>query len=170
MDLNFTDKELYDGGIFIMLVGPPGSGKTKFARNVQRDYANFKIISPNDIRIDMFGEEYDAKNSIELYEKVYSDIELYLNEHYNIVYDSCNCRVAYRRKMVDFLKSTNLVKKLICVLFSLPKQKCLLNNANRPKKLRIPENIIENMWVTLKKHPPIIFEGYDVIFNAEGLH
>ena len=170
MDLNFTDQELYDGGIFIMLAGPPGSGKTQFARNIVRDYMNFEIVCPDDIRKGIYGDDYSESDSQVVYDKVYSVIDLYLADHYNIVYDASNCRPSYRRKMIDFLKTKDSISKLICVVFLTPVGKCLDNSHKRPEHLRIPDSVIENMWFSFKKHSPTILEGYDAIFNSKGLH
>lgn len=170
MDLNFTDQELFEGGIFIMLAGPPGSGKTQFARNIKRDYMNFKIVCPDDIRKELFGNEYDNTDSKMVYEKVYELTDLYLADHCNIVYDANNCRTSYRHEMIDFIKSKNSIEKLICVVFTTSLSKCLSCNNSRSEKLRIPDSIIKNMWFSFKKHSPTILEGYDAIFNMKGLH
>ena len=88
----FTKQELFDGGIFIMLVGPPGAGKTSYAKWLKKKYMNFEIISPDEIRKEMTGDECDQTNNTAVFDKVYSRICTYLAECYNVIYATSNCR------------------------------------------------------------------------------
>lgn len=165
MDFGFTKEELFNGGIFIMLVGPPGAGKTSYANKIKKKYMNFEIISPDEIRKELTGNANDQSRNQEVFDKVYSRIAAYLSEGYNVVYDATNCRTAYRTKVVDFC--SELATHMVCVIFTTSVSTCIQRNNERSRV--VPEDVIENMWFTLKKHPPTIYEGYDAIFRAKEL-
>ncbi len=163
MELGFTKQELFDGGIFIMLVGPPGAGKSEYAKKLKMKYMNFEIISPDDIREEITGDRTDQSRNVEVFEKVYRRIAFYLNEGYNIIYDATNCRSAYRFKVLDFCK--NITSHVVCIIFKTPLVTCLERNKNRDRY--VPDDVIETMYINLRNHPPTINEGYEAIFTNE---
>ena len=163
MDFGFTKQELFDGGIFIMLVGPPGAGKTSYAERLKKKYMNFEIISPDEIRKEMTGDEHDQSHNVEVFGKVYSRISTYLAEGYNVIYDATNCQSNYRTRILDYCSKD--AKIIFCINFTTSIAMCIDRNRSRSKP--VPEEIIENMWFSLKKNPPTIFEGYDAIFKEE---
>ena len=163
MQFGLTNKELFDGGILIVLVGPPGSGKSTIAKSIKEQYMNFEIICPDDIRKEITGDPKDQTKNTEVFNKVYSRLSYFLNEGYNVVYDATNCRSPYRYRVLDACKNT--AKKVICIMVTTPIRECLERNRTRCEN-HVPEDVIENMYFSLKKHPPTIFEGYDAIFKA----
>lgn len=157
----FSQQDLNSGGILLMLVGPPGSGKSTFA-NELKQAENWVVISPDDIRDELIDGEYDKTHNVMIFSRVYSELVENLDKGFNVVYDATNCRNVYRHKILDVVSGhTN---KIVCVVFTTSISDCLRHNAQRDRN--VPENVIERMYFTLKKHPPTIFEGYDAIVKA----
>lgn len=143
-----------------MLIGPPGSGKSTLAKRIRTEQMNFEIVCPDDIREELTGDATNQDHNVEVFTKVYSRLSTYLNEGYNVIYDATNCRSTYRHKIIDVARKANC-KKVICICMTTPIGDCLKRNHNRDRV--VPEKVIENMYFSLRKHPPTIFEGYDMI-------
>ena len=158
--MSFIEKlDLDNGGIFIMMVGPPGAGKTSISKELESKY-KFIRVCPDDIREEICGDASDQSNNDAVFTKVYSRISMFLNERYNVVYDATNCRTMYRAKILDTAK--NCADYILCLCSTTPIGECLERNKNQYRR-HVPEDVIERMYFTLKKHPPTIFEGYDAI-------
>lgn len=160
-----TNEEIFNGGNLLMLVGPPGSGKSTLAKQIRTEQMNFEIVCPDDIRKELTGNATNQDHNTEVFTKVYSRISTYLNEGYNVIYDATNCRSAYRHKIIDVSRKANC-KKIICICMTTPIGDCLEWNRDRDNDRVVPEKVIENMYFSLRKHPPMIFEGFDAIVKA----
>lgn len=148
-----------NGGTLVILVGPPGSGKSFFAEEIVKNVDNYIIVSPDKIREELFGDASDQSHNNELFSKVYDDIVSYLSQGYNVVYDATNCRTLYRTKVVDACK--DYTYRILCLVASTTLNDCFKRNESRDRY--VPEQVIERMYFTLRKHPPTTFEGYDII-------
>lgn len=160
MNFNFLEKEdLSNGGLLIILCGPPGSGKTTLANELTNSYENFVIISPDEIREELTGDSTDQSHNVLVFAKVYSRLIAFLEGGYNVIYDATNCRTAYRNKIVSVCKDS--AKKIFCFMATTSISDCLKYNESRNRI--VPEDVIEKMYFTFRKHPPVLFEGYDMI-------
>lgn len=148
-----------NGGTLIMLAGPPGSGKTTVAHKIVDTLDNYVIVSPDDIREDMFGSGYNQTQNDSVFNKVYSDLIKNLDAGYNVVYDATNCRSNYRTKIIDICRDHTY--RMICLISSKSLSQCVKQNESRNNS--VPEVMVESMYFTLRKHPPTIFEGFDLI-------
>ena len=163
MNLGLSKQEVFDGGILVMLVGPPGAGKSTIAENIKNEYMNFEIVCPDKVREEVTGDANNQSRNTEVFGKVYNKLIELLADGSNVIYDATNCRSIYRYKILDVCK--DYFKKVICVVVTTNIGDCLERNRTRYER-NVPEDVIENMYFTLKKHPPTIFEGYDAIFKA----
>ena len=153
------DDQIKLGSNFIILVGPPGSGKSSFAKEIADTDASWVIVSPDVIREEVNKDASDQSNSIEVFRIVYENLERYLDDGYNVIYDATNCRSIYRIKILNAIKK--YANKIVCLVSSASMSDCLAQNNKRSRV--VPEDVIERMYFTLKKHPPTLNEGYDII-------
>lgn len=159
MDTSFVNAlDLEQGSNFIILVGAPGAGKTTIADELVEKFGFVKIC-PDNIREEVSGNWMDQTQNDKVFAIVYSRIEEFLERGDNIVYDATNCRSAYRFKIINVCKP--YATSIICLCATTTIGECLSRNSKLIRS--VPENIIERMYFTLKKHPPTIFEGYDMI-------
>ena len=160
MDLSFLNTlDLKHGGILIIMVGPPGAGKTTIAEEIVDKFDNFVIVSPDKIREEITGDMNNQSQNEVVFGRVYGQLSAYLEDGRNVVYDATNCRSTYRHKIIDACKG--YAYKIICLMSTTPIAECVRRNDKRNQN--VPEAVIERMYFNLRKHPPIIFEGYDLI-------
>lgn len=150
-----------DEKTLVIMCGPPGSGKTTLAKRIADTRPNYYIISPDDIREELTGDPNDQSKNIEVFDKVYNRIGLYLDQGCNVIYDATNCRSNYRTRILD--ACANCSNKIIALVSTVPIYKCIQQNENRER--HVPEDIIEKMYFTLRKHPPTLFEGFDILIR-----
>lgn len=159
INMYLTPDEVKLGSNFIILVGPPGSGKSSFAEEIKKTDDSWIVVSPDKIRESINGDASDQKNNVEVFKVVYQNLEDYLSDGYNVVYDATNCRAVYRVKILNAIKK--YTNKCVCLVSSTSISECFERNAARNRV--VPEDVIERMYFTLKKHQPTLSEGYDVI-------
>lgn len=160
INLNFLNTlDLYHGGILVIMVGPPGAGKTTVADDIVDNFENFVLVSPDNIRKEFNTTNLDLSQTEIVFEKVYKQLNDSLKSGKNVVYDATNCRSTYRHKIINVCR--HYTYKIICVMSTTPISECIKRNNERNGA--VPEDVIEKMYFNLRKHPPVIFEGYDYI-------
>ncbi len=142
---------------FIMLVGPPGSGKTSICEYITDRY-DYTRVSPELIRKEFNTENLSNK---ELFSTVYNRLASELNNGNNIVYDATNCQAQFRNKIMSITEGC--YSHATCLVMNTSLVDCL--NRNQSYGLPVKEKVIEEMYLNLKKRPPSISEGYDVIIT-----
>lgn len=151
--------DIEHGGNLIIMVGPPGAGKTTIAEQICDSYDNFVIVSPDKVREELTGDASNQTQNERVFSRVYNQLTSYLEHGKNVVYDATNCRSHHRYKIISVCE--NYAYRIICVMSTTPISDCIARNNERNKP--VPEDVIEKMYFNLRKHPPIIFEGFDMI-------
>jgi predicted kinase len=161
----FTENELAAGSIFIMLVGAPASGKTTFANNLAKEYSNtdygFKIVSPDNIRRELGFLEYRREDNSKVFAIVYNKLTELLDDGENVIYDATNCNRKDRNKIMHVVEG--FYNKSVCLVSETNFLTCCNRNTQRSEEYKVPQDILERMYLSLMNNPPHIFEGYDVI-------
>ena len=62
------------GANLVILVGPPCSGKSTFAKELAKEDHNWIIISPDTIREEITGNIHDQSKNTLVFDRVYNDL------------------------------------------------------------------------------------------------
>ena len=142
---------------FIMLIGLPGSGKSTWAEKYITENANTVLISSDNIRKQLFGDE----NSQEDNNRVFYEMEVrtltHLNNGVNVIYDATNVVRKRRRTFLD--KLPTWVIKEAHVIWA-PLEVCIERDTLRDRT--VGRAVI---WRMVKSYqPPFFDEGFNRIY------
>ncbi len=123
----------------LTLIGIPCSGKSTFAIELIKKDSSWVRINRDDIRMSLFGKEFDL--SIEgLVSQIQTNlIQLSLKNNRNVVVDNCHVKLSYRNELKKIAESVGDVLYEEKV-FNTDLDVCLERNLKRDRK--VPEDII----------------------------
>lgn len=136
----------------ILLSGISGSGKSTYLKilNVNNEY---KVINLDQIRFELTkSEDIQSKNE-EVLRIAYGQLQNYLRNKENVIFDATNLRFDFRDKIINLCNKYNSLSKIY--YFQSSKEISLLNMKNRDRKVDI--NILEKQENDLQY--PILFEN-----------
>ena len=138
------------------LVGIPGSGKTTFAQLLRELIPRAVVISPDQIREQLFGAEIIQGDWQKISHCISHQIGDAVSSGSSIIYDATNIKVSWRR---DFLEEYSpLQLKWFCWHLSTPVKLCIHRNQNRSRN--IPIDVIIQYAKYLIETPPTESEGF----------
>ncbi len=151
-------------GLFChILIGSPSSGKSTLAEAlVQRD-PNYRIVSTDDIRAQLFGDATVQGNWSKIEAEVYRQIDEHLHAGYSVIYDATNAKRPRRMKLLRHLNQYATVEWLGWHL-KTPLKTCL--SWNRQRERKVPDGVIKGMYTSLKQFPPITAEGFATVYTV----
>ena len=159
MSLCFNiDESIFDDPTAIILIGPPGSGKSTFAEQLLDIYPEkLVLISPDAIRKELNTEH--GHKEVEVFRLVYDRLQSYLDEGKSVVYDATNCNKKHRVKIVNVASrhATNVIGLISRTDFL----SCISYNDARDRP--VPTDVITQMYLNLRNNPPSMGEGYDIL-------
>ena len=139
----------------IMLIGLPASGKSTWAKNYVKENPGYVIHSSDELRKEMYGDDYDAADNGKVFDELHKRIINDLETH-SVIYDATNL---VKKRRVGFLKQICKHVYKTCVIFLKTYEKCLEDNLKRESP--VPEDVITGMRKTFA--PPMYHEGFDEI-------
>lgn len=137
-----------------LMVGLPGSGKSHQAKLLSKK-ERAVIISTDEIRFELFGDETIQKNTNHVFYEVYTRMEKAFEEGKNVILDATNIEREKRMNVLN--KFPNVIKK--AVYMDTPYHICLKRNKERRRSL---EEKIMNKY-RMKLEIPYVSEGFDEI-------
>lgn len=140
---------------FYMMVGLPGSGKTTFAHNIEKEAV---VISSDIIRKELWGSEEKQGDNKIVFEELEKRVMENLAADKSVVYDATNIKAKKRK---DFLYRLRKIPNVntVCMLMSVPYEQCLERDNERGRV--VPEEVIEKMYMNFEV--PQIREGWNQI-------
>lgn len=140
---------------FYMLIGPPASGKSTLAREMQIEYG-YTVVSSDAIRKQLYGDESIQGNPKEVFDIVRKEIVQAMRDGKDVVYDATNMSRKDRRGILSNI-NTDTDKIAMIVWTSL--FDCCIRDKDRQRT--VGEDVINNMIG--KFQYPYYDEGFDRI-------
>lgn len=147
----------------ILLIGLPGSGKSSLARQLQQTQPGCRIISTDQIRADLFGDESIQGSWPVIWRQVQQQVQqavaqIQTGEATLAIYDATNTRRRNRRQVIALARAAGFTQ-IWAVWLNLPLELCLSRNQQRSRQ--VPEPVIQRMARQLWSGPPCLREGID---------
>lgn len=140
--------------LFVM-TGLPGAGKSTIAKQSFKDIA--VILSSDDYRLRLTGDESDQSINNKVFEELYRDARTHLAAGKNVLIDATNVTYKARKKAIQIGKECH--SRIFSVFVYTPIDECIENDAKRDKK--VGKDVIEK-YLKIFEYPQG-FEGFDGI-------
>ena len=147
-----------------ILMGCPSSGKSTLARQIQQENPQYQIISTDQIRAKLFGDETIQGDWSQVEAQVYTTIDQALQAGVPIIYDATNAKRVWRMGLLQKLRQYAEVDWMGWYL-KTPLETCLQWNQQRDRQ--VPESVIEQMSHWLKQFPPDDGEGFTALHTLK---
>lgn len=146
-----------------LLIGPPASGKSTLAAQMEQEFPNAVIISTDTLREQLFGDAATQGNWELLAATVKEQICSAIAQGQTVIYDATNARRCWR---LDLLRNL-LPASVLWVGWHLttPLANCLEWNQRRER--RVPTAVIEDLHAALKNFPPLEAEGLCAVYDLD---
>lgn len=128
-----------------MMVGPPSSGKTTWARDFYNNYAGveFVYVSRDEIRLDLVAPE---AHLFSREEEVLADfcytIAMWLNVGHNVIADATHINYVHRAEVINYLKKKNIDFDIIFVVMQTPYNVCVERDNLKEGREHVTADII----------------------------
>lgn len=143
--------------IFTMMCGVPGSGKSSKAQQIKANFPNTIIVSPDDIRGELYGDVNDQEHNTEVFDVVKQRVRDGLKNNHDVILDATNVNSKRRKAFLWSLEDISCHKR--AVIMATPIEICLRRNWCRQRK--IPDEVIFRMYRSWQT--PASWEGWDDI-------
>jgi predicted kinase len=145
-----------------ILIGLPGSGKSTLAQQLLSHCPNYRIVSPDRIRKQLYGDPSIQGDWHIIEQHVIAQIQQSLLARTPIIYDATNYN---RRHRIDLLQKLSALPpaQWIGLYLKTPLDQCKTWNQQRDR--HVPEAIIVIMNQSLTASPPTLEEGFSKIYE-----
>lgn len=144
--------------LHFLLIGLPGSGKTTFAAVLARLVPNPCILSTDNIRAELYGDETIQGDWQEIETLALHQAQAALKAGQTIIYDATNIKRVWR---FNWLQNTQTLSPeplhWVAWFLDIPAKECHKRNKNRDRQV-LPQ-IIDGMAKSLRVFPPDRSEG-----------
>ena len=117
-----------------MMIGPPSSGKSTWAKNFfdNRAVGHFIYISRDDIRNKIVpSNESLFSRETEVFSLFCKKIAYCLDFGYNVIADATHINYMHRMKVIDYLKQNDIDFDIIFVVMNTPYKTCVERDNKR---------------------------------------
>lgn len=147
--------------ICYILVGTPGCGKSTLAAKIVEYKPDYRIVSTDEIRAELYGDASIQGSWSEIEAQVLGQIHEAIVQGLPIIYDATNFKRAWR---IDLLQKLAKYKNVYWVALHIqtPLECCIVWNQQRQRQ--VPEIVIKSMAQYLDKFPPVEAEGFTKVY------
>jgi len=139
------------------MVGLPGSGKTTFVRGLREKRPGVAVVSPDLIRLQLFGVVFDYAVEDEVWTITRALMQGHFNLRRSVILDATNLTLKRRAQWIDLAKEYGIPTG--AVFINPPIETVRKQNRMRTGDAVVPEDVIDKMSQLLQAPKP-----------EEGLH
>ncbi len=143
-----------------ILVGLPGSGKSTLAQKIVEHDPHYRIVSTDQIRATLYGDESIQGPWPEIETVVLSQIRQALAASIPIVYDATNYKQADR---IDLMQKLAHHPNICWVVLHLITSVEQCKQWNRQRDRQVDAAVIDTMAQHLQQYPPRRTEGFAMV-------
>ena len=129
----------------VMMVGVAGSGKSTLARQVFGD--NSIIVSSDECRKELFGDESQQENPEQVFSMFYEKIKVGLLMGERVIADATNLDVQMRKRLYEIADMVN--SPVYAIVMNIPLEE--IKNQNAKRERVVPEEVIERQFKKMSK-------------------
>ncbi len=145
----------------LCLMGLPASGKSTAVASIQTLYPNLRVVSPDRIREDLYGDAAIQGDWATIQAIVETQLIAAAQSPVSI-YDATNANPIHRVEAIALARDCGFTT-VIGLWFDLPIALCLTRNQARSRQ--VPEAVIERMDAMLRSHPPQMADGFEQVLQ-----
>lgn len=147
----------------IILSGLPGSGKSTWGINYQKNNKNVFILSSDEIRYKLTKNHLDFTKQKEVWEIIDKRIKEYQKlKNVTVIVDALNNLNIYR---LDYINSYKKFDKYTLVLFDKSLKDIIAYNNKRKKPLKIDNKIIKTLYSNFEDVNKEVIDKYNEIIR-----
>lgn len=148
--------------LILFLIGCPSSGKSTLAHQLIKQTPNYRIISTDQIRQQLFRDEFIQGNWQLIETEILNQVQQALTAGHSIIYDATNAKRSWR---MDLLQKLKFIDNLDIIGLHLQTPLEICKQWNQKRQRQVPEFIVESYYQALKQFPPIPAEGFTAIYD-----
>ncbi len=138
------------------LIGPPGSGKSTFAVQLLKLNPNAVIVSTDQIRHELFGDEGIQGDWSIIEKQVFARMLEAFIAGRPVIYDATNVKRDWRLSILRQVAD----KHVQWIAWHLKAPLSLCQVWNKQRRRQVPDAVIEEFYQMLQDNPPHIEEGF----------
>ncbi len=139
-----------------LLIGLPGSGKSTFARKLNHQIPDSVIISTDEIRLRLFGNEAIQGDWNRIQQAAIEQVKLAVAYNQAVIYDATNVQLAWRSSFLNHVQHLNA--EWMAWWIKTPVEICKQWNQKRSRQ--VPNHVIDLYQEYLEEIPPTVEEGF----------
>lgn len=145
-----------------LLIGVPGSGKSTYCENYQKEHPNSIWISSDKVRGLLLGNENDQSQNERIFEEMFRRTLDSLNQGYTVLYDATNVVRKRRVELLNKLPAYVVKEAIVCWA---PVELCVERDTNRDRT--VGYSVIDKMLKNFQA--PYFDEGFDRIYIVRNV-
>jgi predicted kinase len=153
-----------------ILIGCPSSGKSTLANHIIKQDSNYQIISTDNIREKLFGDEKIQGNWQLIETEIFKQIDSYIQAGKPIIYDATNAKRWWR---ISLLKKLGQYENVNWIGWYLKTPLNFCQQWNKRRSRQVPDDVIIAMNQSLRQFSPLNAEGffsvYEILFKQGKL-
>ncbi|MBD2206886.1 WYL domain-containing protein [Calothrix sp. FACHB-1219] len=146
------------------LIGPPGSGKSTLAAQMSQLIANSRIISSDQIRGKLYGDEQIQGDWAEIEQIILEEIQEALAQQQPVIYDATNAKRVWRMGLLQ--RIADFEAQWVAWHLKTPRQFC--QNWNMQRGRQVSPTVLDDLFQSLKHFPPLAGEGFLAIYELNS--